>query len=263
MNKYLAIIKITYISVLENRWQILIANLQAAFTLFILFYFWQAVFDHRSTLNGYSFSQIITYYFLVRVTYNRISTFRASTLAKNIRSGDIAKYLIRPYDFTLYHTCADFARATVWVFGNLLAISLFSFYYYRYLIVPQQPLVWFFFLITFLLNGLLSIGLNLNIGYIAFWIGEVTHLKIVSTLLITILSGGLIPLTFFPSWFQHLSLFLPFRYLVQFPTDIYFGRLNPGQSLAGIGILALWVIVFYTLANILLRRGLKNYESYS
>lgn len=261
--KYLAIIKITYMSVLENRWQILIANLQAAFTLFILFYFWQAVFRNQTTFNGYTFSQIITYYFLVRVTYNRTTAFSAATVSKLIRSGDITKYLVRPYDFTIYYTCQFFTRATLWTFGNLITIFIFSLYFARYLIIPQSLLSWTLFFIVFVFNGLLSIAINLNIGYIAFWIGEITHLKLVSSIVITIFSGGLIPLTFFPSWFQQLSWFLPFRFLVQFPTDIYFDRLDIFSSLTGLAQLVLWVAGFYLLANHTLHRGLRSYESYN
>jgi len=263
VNKYLAIIKIAYVSVLENRWQILIINLQAVFTLFVLFYFWQSVFIGQTVIRGYTFPQIITYYFLIRVTYNRVSTFGASSIAKNIKSGDIANYLLRPYDFTLYHLCQYFTRATLWTFGNLFAISVFSLYFYRYLVLPPHLFNWLLFILVFILNGVLSISINLLIGYIGFWIGEVAHLKAVSTTLITIMSGGLIPLAFFPNWFQHLSLYLPFRFLIQFPADIFFGRLDWLNSLLGILILLLWVISLFLLSRFILRRGLKIYESYN
>lgn len=263
MKKYLAVIRIGYISVLENRWQILIANLQAVFTLFVLFYFWKAVFVNQTTIRGYTFSQIITYYFLIRITYNRVSAFGANIMAKNIKNGDITKNLVRPYDFTWYHVCLFFTRATLWTFGNLLAISIFSIYLYQNLVAPPNAIYWILFFIVYILNGLLSIGINLNIGYIAFWIGEVTHLKIVSTVIITICSGGLIPLAFFPQWSQNILKYLPFKYLVQFPTDIYFGKLNIFDSIWGIGILFGWVVFMFVLADYLLRRGLKIYESYN
>src|SRR4029079_1584132 len=142
MKKYLAIIKIAYISVLENRWQILIANLQSVFTLFVLYYFWQAVFAGKTLINGYTFAQMITYYFIVRVTYNRVSAFGASAMAKDIRSGDITKYLIRPYDFTIYTTCRNFTRGVLWTLGNLLAILIFSIYMYKDLVVPPNLIYW-------------------------------------------------------------------------------------------------------------------------
>ena len=182
MKKYLAIIKIAYISVLANRWHILIANLQAVFTLFVLFYFWQFVYIGKEVINGYTFPQIITYYFLIRITYNRVSTFGASSMAKDIRSGEVTKYLLRPYDFTLYHICNYFTRATLWTFGNLFAISVFSIYLYRYLVLPPNIYYWSLFFVVFIFNGVLSIAINLIIGYVGFWIGEVTHLKIVSTI---------------------------------------------------------------------------------
>jgi len=263
MKKYLAVIKIAYMSVLENRWQILIANLQSTFTLFVLYYFWQSVFTGKTLVNGYTFPQIITYYFIVRVTYNRVSAFGASSMAKNIRSGDITKYLLRPYDFTFYHVCSYFTSATLWTFGNLFAISIFSLYIYKDLVAPPSAIYWLFFFIVYILNGLLSIFINLNIGYVGFWIGEVTHLKVVSTIFINIFSGGLVPLAFFPIWFQNTSKYLPFKYLVQFPTDIYFGRLSIVDSLIGIGTLTMWVVALYSLSNFLLKKGLKNYESYN
>ncbi len=263
MRKYLAIIKVAYISVLANRWHILIANLQAVFTLFVLFFFWQFVFIGKEFINGYSFPQIITYYFLIRVTYNRISTFTASRIAKDIKSGDIAKYLLRPYDFTLHFICRDFTSATLWTFGNLFAISIFSFYFYHYLVLPPSQFYWLLFFIVYILNGILSITLNLIIGYVGFWIGEVTHLKVVSTIFINIMSGGLIPLTFFPLWFQNMSSYLPFRFLVQFPADIFFGRLNYFSSIIGTLTLLLWIVALYLSARYILRHGLKTYESYN
>lgn len=263
MKKYLAIIKITYLSVLANRWHILIANFQAVFTLFVLFSFWQSVFTGYSTIRGYTFPQIITYYFLVRITYTRVSTFGASSMAKDIKSGEITKYLLRPYDFTIYHICQYFTRATLWTFGNLFAISIFSIYLYQYLVLPPQLYYWIIFFIVFILNGILSISLNLIIGYIGFWIGEVTHLKVVSTIFITIMSGGLIPLTFFPLWFQELSLYLPFRFLVQFPADVFFGNLSYSAAFIGTLTLLLWVTGLYFFARFVLHRGLKNYESYN
>ena len=263
MNKYLAIIKIAYLSVLANRWHILIANLQAVFTLFVLFYFWQSVFTGYTTIRGYTFPQIITYYLLIRITYNRISTFTASRIAKDIKSGEITKYLLRPYDFTLHFICRDFTSATLWTFGNLFAISIFSFYFYRYLVLPPNIYYWLIFFIVYLLNGILSISINLIIGYVGFWIGEITHLKVVSTIFINIMSGGLIPLTFFPLWFQDASKYLPFQFLVQFPADVFFGRLSVISSITGTATLLLWVIGLYFLARHILRCGLKNYESYN
>jgi ABC-2 type transport system permease protein len=263
MKKYLAVAKISFASVMQNRLGIVIANLQSVFTLFVLFFFWQAVFSGRDHFNGYTFSQIVTYYFLIRVTYNRVSTFNASSLAKDIKSGEVVKYLLRPYDFTLYFISTSFTRAALWSLGNLLAISLYSFYLYQYLVFPSHSFYWLAYGVTFILNGILSICLNLLIGYIGFWIGEVTHLKLVSTVVINVLSGGLIPLAFFPLWFQQISLYLPFRFLVQFPADVFFGRLDYWGVIRGEIVLFFWILVLFTLARVILASGLRTYESYN
>lgn len=263
MNKYGAIVSNSYKRKLEHRANILFANLQSVFTLFILFYFWQAIYAGREVLNGYTFSQIITYYFLMRVAYNRVSTFGASDLASSIKSGDITKDLVKPLDYINLNISRNYIGALFWTIGNLIAILLFSFFLYTSLMLPSSLLNGLMFLVFFFINGFLANLINIMIGTLGFWSTEVTHLKLVSTQLISLMSGGLIPLAFFPQSVQNVLNYLPFKYLVEFPINVYLGKISPTELLPNLTILILWVILFYIVSKILFLKGLRGYESFN
>lgn len=262
MEKYLAVISASYKITIEHRANMLVANFQSIFALFILFYFWRSVYEGKDVINGYTFAQIVTYYFLIRVTYNRISTFGADVLAKAIKSGEITRELVKPINYIYYSIARNFVAAFIWAIGNLAAILLFSYFLYSVLVIPSI-INFLFFSVVFVLNGILSILINAIIGSVGFWITEVTHLKTITSQLIALFSGGLIPIAFFPQWTQGILNILPFRFLIQFPADVFLGKLSVPEVIVNILILIMWLVVCYCLASVVFKKGLKGYESYN
>lgn len=262
VKKYIAVIVHSYKRTLTRRLEIVVANLQSVFTLFILFHFWKFVYGHNDIINGYTFAQIITYYFLVRVTYNRVSRFGANTLAKEIKTGEITKMLMKPLDFITYTIFDQSIAANFWTIGNLLSILLFSGYLYKFLVLPSSMSAGAFFVVAFLINGVLSVLINTIIGTIGFWTTEITHIKLIATQLTSLLAGGLIPFSYYPQWTQDILNLLPFRYLVQFPVDIYLGKLTSGEILSGFLGLTVWTTILWILSRRFFNLGLKTYESF-
>lgn len=263
MTKYLAVIKASFNRTMEHRLNMLVANLQSVFTLFILFFFWRTVFNYKSSLGGYSFEEIVTYYFLIRVTYNRTSTFEANSVANDIKSGKITSDLLKPVNTIWYRIFYKGVVTNMWVIGNLVAIMLFSSFLYTSLLLPKNFYNLVLFILVFLLNGILSLLLNIIIGSLGFWITEITHLKTITYQIFTILSGSLIPLTFFPSSVSKIFNYLPFRFLAQFPADIYLGKLQLSEILLGLFVLVLWIILLSFFAQFVFKKGLKVYEAFN
>lgn len=263
MQKYWAQVKLHYKRTIEHRFDMLIKNLQSVFTLLILFYFWKAVFNGKQTLNSYSFSEIITYYFLMRVIYSRVSAFLAASIAKEIKTGEITRYLIKPTDYIYTRITQYMTVDNLWPLGNAVVILLLSFFMYGFLSLPKSIWHFAFFIACVFVNGILACCINIIIGSVGFWITDVTHLKLLSTYIITILSGALIPLTFFPPFLQRILNALPFKYLVAFPIDVYFGKLTMQETAQGLTILLIWIGLLLTIARAIFNKGLRGYESFN
>lgn len=263
MNKVMAIIKIALKRTFEQRTNILVANLQSAFTLFVIYYFWKAVYANSSSIKGYTFEEIVTYYFITRVTYNRISAFTVVSTAKLIKSGELTRFLLKPINFIKYSIIENTVLGDLWSLGNLISILILSSFLYGSLRPPASIAHMGLFLLVFLINGFLSKSINILIGLVGFWTTEVAHLKLVTTQTINIVSGGLIPLAFFPEKVQKVLNFLPFKYLIQFPIDVYLGKLPMNIVFINLGILVLWCTILLSLTMAVFKKGLKGYESFN
>lgn len=263
MKKYLAVMSAAFKRTLEYRLNMLVVNLQSVFTLFILFYFWKAVFSYKSILGGYTFEEMVTFYFLIRVTQNRTSPFEANSFANDIKSGAITSSLLKPVNLIWYRVFFKAVVGNMWSVGNLVAILFFSQFLYSALVLPKNIVTFLIYIVVLLLNGILSLLINIIIGSLGFWITEVTHLKTITYQVVSILSGALIPLTFFPDSFRKVTNILPFKYLVQFPVDIYLGKLTNSELITNFILMSLWLIVLSIFSQVLFKRGLRTYESFN
>jgi ABC-2 type transport system permease protein len=77
---------------------------------------------------------------------------------------------------------------------------------------------------------------------------------------VTLLSGMIIPLPFFPDWARPFLEFLPFRGLVDTPFRLYTGDLPASAGLPLVLHQALWTLALVFLGRLLVRRGLRRAE---
>ena len=69
-----------------------------------------------------------------------------------------------------------------------------------------------------------------------------------------LLSGALIPLTFFPSIFEKILTFLPFSSLVSAPANILLGVMPSEQVLKVMIVQVVWLIILFLLTNVIWKK---------
>jgi len=112
------------------------------------------------------------------------------------------------------------------------------------------PLIFMALLIIFMLDFLL--------GILAFWLGRVEHIRIVYSLLLRIVSGALVPISFFPQEIQSILGMLPFQYMFYVPISIVVGAAE--LSLSTFMVPVFWIIILAVLLKIGWSRGLNRFE---
>ena len=73
-----------------------------------------------------------------------------------------------------------------------------------------------------------------------------------------ILSGLVLPIPFFPLFFQNIANILPFRYICDFPFRFYVGNISMSEGFFGILIQMIWIILLVLLGRILMKKALKK-----
>jgi len=130
----------------------------------------------------------------------------------DLRSGKLAYLLPRPISYlgsTFFHSFGTFM-------ANYLVLGIVSFVYTWIQVgLPSIPAIaWPLFLVLGVLSGIVGILFQMMIGLTAFWIHEVEPFTWIWEKLLIAFGGLILPLSVYPVWWQKLSLFTPFPYIL-------------------------------------------------
>ncbi|MEM7473410.1 MAG: ABC-2 family transporter protein [Planctomycetota bacterium] len=236
-------------------------------------FLWWAVFesvgngtgtdDEANTLVGYTFQNMVAYY-LLSMLGRAFSSMPglASQTAKQIREGEIKKYLVQPIDMIGFMLLARMAHKVAYYTIAILPFALVFFLCRGYFEGWPSAEVILAFVISLVLAFLLGFLLDLCIGLIGFWFLEVSSLLFVYMLLNFFLSGHMFPLDLLPSPWATFVDYLPFRYLAYFPAAIFLGKVPEDELWQQIGIEFVWLLVMIALARFLYARGVRRYSGF-
>ena len=95
-------------------------------------------------------------------------------------------------------------------------------------------------------------------GLLSFKITNMWGLTQIMNAIVRLLSGALIPLTFFPDIIAEIFKYLPFGSMISTPTLIYLGKLNGMEMLQALLLQAVWILVFFGLSKWIWSKLIKH-----
>jgi viologen exporter family transport system permease protein len=104
----------------------------------------------------------------------------------------------------------------------------------------------------------LMAAINFMIGTCAIPLKSILALIRAKYWLIEMLSGLLIPISFFPDAAQKIMTRLPFEYIAYVPLQIYLGKLGRSDALRALAMQWLWVAALLILAHIWWERASRK-----
>ena len=235
-------------------------------------FLWFAVFDAikskgdntEGTIGGFSFEEIVAYYLLTMLgrAFSSMPGL-ASGIAKQIREGEIKRYLIQPIDligFLLLNRIAHKFAYYVIAAGPFALV----FFLCRHYFVSGWPSLTtlFAFTLSLVMGFLIGFFLEASIGMIGFWFLEVSSLLFVYMLFSFFLSGHMFPLSLLPDSIEYFVTFLPLKYLAYFPAAIFLGKIPQDELLFELALEACWLVFFIALCRIAYSRGVQRYSGY-
>jgi ABC-2 type transport system permease protein len=203
-------------------------------------FLWGAVFQaiesrpgataSESSIRGYSYSDFIAYYLLTMIgrAFSSMPGL-AGGIARQIRDGEIKKFLVQPVDFLGFLLLSRIAHKLAYYFVATIPFALVFLLCSKFF--PEWPswTTWLAFLTTLILGFALGFFLEAAMGLVGFWFLEVSSLLFVFMLLSFFLSGHMFPLDMLPQPWGSILEWLPFRYLAYFPAAVYLGKIQGGE----------------------------------
>ncbi len=176
-------------------------------------------------------------------------------LAEMIRTGQLSNYLLRPVgvvEFIFIRGIAPklFLAAVCLSFGAIASLWLNS-----------SPLRMAGAMALALLGNIIHYQLSASLAALAFYWEEAYSILMVKNLVVSLLSGELIPLSLFPSHYQWIWKSTPFYLFVFGPIQFALGQWSFNEFLGQIGIASLWLLVGWALVRASWGLGIRRYLS--
>ncbi|WP_461611160.1 ABC transporter permease [Cytobacillus kochii] len=206
---------------------------------------WTALYAGREEAGGVSFQAMLTY---IVVSQFLSGVNGAGTplweIQEKVRTGDISLELMRPFDVPLRYLFADFGSVFFYMITALLPLYIILFFFMD-LSLPNDPLIWLAFSFAAFIGFLIRYCIEMAFGLLTFFLVETGGVEDIFYFAMSLLSGSVIPLWFFPGWLAGFASYLPFQGIYYIPNAIFIGEIAGYQILTSIGVQLFWVVVTY------------------
>ena len=215
--------------------------------LFLWGFIWYALYRENSSAGGVSFHEMLSY---ILISQALQGIHGAGTplweIQERVRSGDIAMEMLKPYDYPLRMLFSDLGG--MWFYFLTAVLPLYTLIFL--ILRPAVPTSLFqigLFILSALLGYFIRYCIELTFGLFTFWLVETGGVEDIFYFSISLFSGSLVPLWFFPKWLERVALYLPFQGIYFVPNSIFVGQLSWQALLTALLSQVIWLGVCFAL----------------
>jgi ABC-2 type transport system permease protein len=246
---YAEFARVGFVNILAFRLRYFTGIITYFLNVTVYYFIWSAVYKSGQSIAGYSLAQMITYVsvgWIIRSFYwNTID----QEIAYEVIEGKITMDLTKPVSIPWMWICRAIGESAFRL-GLLTLPTAFVVGFIVHVQPPASRENFLLFMLAVLGSFFLMAALNFMIGTCAIPLTSILALIRAKYWLIELLSGVLIPMSFFPLRAQKILAFLPFEHIAYTPLQMYLGKLDRAQAFHALATQWLWVVVLLVLAQL-------------
>jgi ABC-2 type transport system permease protein len=256
MRGYFALLRGSFMIGLIYRFGFLFTIVGNVVYMGVAYYLWSSIYSNSTTIRGLTFNETFIYVALGSTVFVLLKTYADWQISSEIEDGSISIYLTKPVDYQFYALSISLG----FLLTNLAAIT-----------IPTLLLLTLVFKVTFTFGpGLLLFPVSLALaflisycfdyttGLLTFYTESIWGISTTKEILITVFSGALVPLQFFPDAMQKVLLVLPFQAIYHTPLMLV-TRPNQdwGTLLSMLGVQIFWVVILFVFTRLFYNQAIK------
>jgi ABC-2 type transport system permease protein len=257
LGPYVEFSRVGFVNILAFRLRYFTGIFTYFLNVTVYYFIWSAVYGSGRTIAGYSLAQMITYVSVGWIIRSFYTNTIDQEMAYEVIEGKIAMDFIKPVSIQwmwIARAMGESAfRLTLLTLPTAVVVGL---------VFPVQApasrgnFAWFLLAVlgSFFLMG----AINFMIGTCAVPLKSILALIRAKFWLIELLSGLLVPMTFFPERAQRVLAWLPFEYIAYAPLQIYLGKLNGLAAARAVGIQWAWALLLMGAAHLWWNKCARN-----
>lgn len=257
MKLYFAVIKFNLLRYLAYPHEIIAVIARRIMEVMLILVFWVAIAESSG---GKFDAKSLIAYFLLAFSISEITLTNYLPFGRDInvaiKQGRLNNFLIKPVKLIPF-MYSDFMGRS----GARIILSVLLFFVSLVLLPPASFLSFILFWFALFAAILIALSFNIFIGVISFYTTEANSFKNAISHINRVLSGLLIPITFFPPLLRKISMVLPFQAMVFGPANMLRQEFINKEVLFYLAINLIWGIGLISLAIYYWKKGLKKYEA--
>ena len=262
MKNYLKVLKVSIANEMEYRFNFFSTIIFSLIPFATNVLLWVAIYSGSKNTFDMSMKQTVTYYFSVFVVENLINNNTVYNIGTEIKNGEISKYLIKPCNYRIYSFCKTLAHNLLFLIIGIIPISAISIVLNGYIQFRFSLFHGVSFLISLVIGYFVNFYLNYLMSSLAFFISEVTSLFLTVDVLKGLVTGKLIPLSYFPKALSSVLVITPFQFICYLPVMILVGDYSNQTIIYNLLLGTIWTIILHGLCKLAWKIGMKKYSSY-
>lgn len=265
MRKYWFVFKVALADRFVYRGDFFIATFLRFTPIITTIALWSAVYagGDRKLIGNLTYGEMVSYYLVVMIVraFGSMPGL-ASTLAGDVREGNLRKFIIQPVNYVIYHLHLRMAHKAVYFVMAALPYTLVFWWCRDYL--PGWPPIeqWPICACSLVLAFVLGYLINTAVGLLSFWFMEVSSFLFIFMVSQYFLSGHQFPLTMLPEGLRDAITYLPFAYETFYPVMLLLGKYDQGEALRVVVGQCAWILVLAGLVSFGWKRGLRRYAAF-
>ena len=226
---------------------------------FLLAYILLAVYERADVIGGYDVRDAIAYVWLSQALLTVVGIFGPSwyELARRVQTGDVATDLQRPVDVQRAGLDEDLGRAGYQLLWRAVPQFLIGALLFE-ITIPSEASRWLLFFLGVALAVLVGFGIRFLVNLTSFWLLDYRGPVLLLIAVNLVLSGMIIPLSFFPEPLDAIARLTPFAAMLQAPIDISVGAPVGGSTAAVLALQASWALALFAAGRLLLGAGTRK-----
>ncbi|MDF2487249.1 MAG: multidrug family transporter permease [Herbinix sp.] len=260
MSKYLEITKITFKAQLAWRFDIAVNVVFTIAKILFAFILWKGIFDQRTTVAGFTFDSMLSYYIINSfLSQLDMSGNVSDELSNRIRSGTFSKYMVIPVNIQGYFLAQTAGASVFYLIFNLIAAIVWIFVFGIEFTFTTNPWLILVALLMVLLGLIFMIQLNYFLGLLTLKFQDIYLFLMIKSNIVVFIAGTLVPLALLPDLVLQVMRYFPFYYISYLPSMLLIGR-NVEEIGFGLILLTTWVLLFLIINKITYQRLRVRYD---
>lgn len=255
-NKYLSVIFVGAKKNLVYRADFFLNFISALAMITVQYFLWSAVFSRQENIKGFGFSDMAKYILGLWFIFSFVNTQSLSYFIQNkVINGDISSEFLMPLKLYLYYFYDYLAQKILYLLFTGLPALIISAFLFRisfdlWINIPA-------FVLSLFLAFIIAFNISFSVGFLSVFFKNIEGFIQFERFLRILLSGGLVPLTFFPGMVERITFFFPYRYIFYVPVMIFTGKIVSKEILVSLSYQLLWAIALSFFAQVFFYR-IKN-----